>query len=177
MQLIAAITDGNTLFYLHDGRGSVVQVVNSLGGVLQHYIYSVFGELLNPVEDDMNPFRHNGEYFDMETGMYYLRARFFNPATGRFLTPDPYWHVGNMIFGSDGNNGMPSLSAIRQSANLYAFVSNNTIMFIDPLGLREEGIASFLTRHNPVFSITRPPVYPDAPNQRSIFWLNGRRED
>jgi len=44
-----------------------VQVVNSNGNVLQHYIYSAFGELLNPVEDDMNPFRHNGEYWDAET--------------------------------------------------------------------------------------------------------------
>ena len=75
---------------------------------------------------DTNPWRFTGEYFDRETGMIYLRMRFYNPRNGRFLNPDPlFW----------GNNS-PDLNiyTVRQTANLYAYVMNNPIRFVDPSG-------------------------------------------
>lgn len=58
------------------------------------------GSISNP-----SPFRFASEYLDAHSGSYYLRARHFNPGTGRFLQADPHWNVGNMIFGdSDATN-------------------------------------------------------------------------
>ena len=103
--------------------------------------------------NDPNPFRYAGEYFDTETGTYYLRARYYNPRTGRFLTEDPHWNIGNMIFGDnpvkwheregdpDDPLGLntytlrPDILAIKQSGNLYVYCIGNPIMYRDPTGL------------------------------------------
>ncbi|MCL2360114.1 MAG: RHS repeat-associated core domain-containing protein, partial [Candidatus Bathyarchaeota archaeon] len=88
---------------------------------------------------DNNPFRFAGEYFCRATGMIYLRARDYQPRTGRFTQPDPYWGIGNMQFGATPitmGHGvlMPNQFAIAQSSNLFAFCVNNPIMFHDPSG-------------------------------------------
>jgi len=64
---------------------------------------------------DNNPFRFCGEYWDSETGTYYLRARFYDPQNGRFTSEDP----------------------IRDGLNYYTYAINNPIMYFDPLGLSE----------------------------------------
>jgi len=114
-------------WYLHNARGDVVQLVGDTGGVvLRTYRYTAFGVELAPVEGDTNPWRFAGEYFDRETGRYYLRARFFDPRVGRFTQADPFWNVGNM---------QSSAAAIIQSGNLFVFGINNPVMFIDPSGM------------------------------------------
>jgi RHS repeat-associated protein len=47
------------------------------------------------------PFGYSGEYLDCESGLIYLRARYYDPAAGRFISADPYWHPGNMIYGTE----------------------------------------------------------------------------
>jgi len=76
----------------------------------------------NPVgghDDDVNPFRFCGEYFDRETGTVYLRARNYNARLGRFTTQDA-WEFMNP------NDPL--------SLNLYAYCANNPIYYIDPSG-------------------------------------------
>jgi len=114
------------LFYLFNARGDVVQLVDAAGRVVRTYQYDAFGNELNPDPSDHNMFRFAGEYFDRHRGEYYLRARSFNPRTGRFTQPDPFWNIHNMLGGT---------GAILQSANLYLYVMNNPIMFGDPSGL------------------------------------------
>jgi len=94
---------------------------------LHSYSYDAFGNEVAPDARNTNPFRFTGQYLDFETGNYYLRARFFNPRTGRFTQPDPYWNLGNMR----GSN-----AAILQSGNLFLYVMNNPIMWVDPWGLK-----------------------------------------
>jgi RHS repeat-associated protein len=56
---------------------------------------------------------------DNETGLYYLRARYYDPETGRFLSEDTNWNPNNMICGDDpGDNDTPNIAAIIQSSNL-----------------------------------------------------------
>ena len=64
--------------------------------------------------NDANPWRYCGEYFDKETGTYYLRARYYNPANGRFSSEDP----------------------IRDGLNWYTYCMGNPLRFVDPSGLK-----------------------------------------
>ena len=81
------------------------------------YDYDAFGNQRDvpgyDADGDTNPFRYCGEYLDAETDTYYLRARNYNPSTGRFLTEDP----------------------AQARLNWYTYCNNNPIAFVDPLGL------------------------------------------
>jgi RHS repeat-associated protein len=127
-------------WYLYNARGDVVQRTNSNGSVAHSYRYDAFGNEMNPNPSDTNLFRYAGEYWDLETNTYYLRARKYNPRTGRFTQPDPYWTINNMIYGTNpvtmGHGVMrPDILAIMQSGNLYVSMLNNPIFWIDPNGL------------------------------------------
>jgi len=112
-------------WYIHNIRGDVVQRVDESGNILHTYRYSAFGVERHPDSRNTNPFRFAGEYYDWERGEYYLRARSFNPRTGRFTQPDPFWNIHNM------QNGR---YAIMQSANLFVYCINNPVRFNDPSG-------------------------------------------
>jgi len=113
-------------WYLHNARGDVVQRVDNAGALLHTYHYDAFGVERDQDEGNTNPFRFAGEYYDWETGTIYLRARVYNPRTGRFTQEDPHWNVGNMQDGS---------LAIMQAGNLYMYCIHNPVMFVDPSGL------------------------------------------
>ena len=134
--------------YLHNTRGDVVQRVDAWGNILYTYHYDAFGNELypspgpssSPSDDNTNtnPFRFAAEYWDWETNTYYLRARHFNPITGRFTQPDPHWNIHNMMFGDSptlhNNRHMPSIHAILQAGNLYVYTMNNPVTWVDPSG-------------------------------------------
>jgi RHS repeat-associated protein len=69
------------------------------------------------IETVDNPFRFPGQYYDPETGLHYNYFRYYNPQTGRYLTPDPIGLEGGI--------------------NLFAYVENNPVNWIDPLGLKK----------------------------------------
>jgi len=113
-------------WYLHNVRGDVIQRTNASGSVVHLYRYTAFGVEFNNNAGNTNPWRFAGEYWDAERGEYYLRARSFNPRTGRFTQPDPFWNTRNM---------QRSRSAIAQSSNLFVYTMNNPVRFIDPSGM------------------------------------------
>jgi len=81
------VADNNAAYYYHyDGLGSVVALSNSSGNSSYSYEYSAFGQ---PFGSDpnftANPYLFTGRRFDYETGLYYYRARYYNPYIGRFL--------------------------------------------------------------------------------------------
>ncbi len=117
VNLIKAKTGENS-FYLFNAHGDVTGRTNSLDSVSKRYHYDAFGVEKNKVDNDKNPFRYCGEYYDKETDTIYLRARRYNPRIGRFLTEDP----------------------IRDGLNWYTYCSGNPVAFRDPTGyLREAG--------------------------------------
>ena len=126
-------------FMLNNWRGDVVTLVRN-GQVSWRYDYSAFGVERdvngNPAIKPNNPFRFGMGYTDVESGLVYLRNRYLDPSIGRFITADPFWNIGNM---------QGSLAAMRQSSNLFVYVMNNPIRFVDPLGLWGKDIHRHIT--------------------------------
>ncbi|MDR1066061.1 MAG: hypothetical protein LBL35_01315 [Clostridiales bacterium] len=122
--------------YAFNAHGDVVQAADSGGNVYLRYRYDAFGvEIDQDTVDTDNPFRYAGEYYDKEIDKIYLRARYYSPSSGRFLSADAHWNPGNMIYGdSPGENPAPNIYAIAQSSNLYAYCMNNPVALIDPFG-------------------------------------------
>ncbi|HEU0073641.1 MAG TPA: RHS repeat-associated core domain-containing protein [Dehalococcoidia bacterium] len=94
------------------------------GDVDTTWDYDVFGAVRNLTGSQPNDFTFAGEQVDGSTGLQYLRARYYDPEVGRFISKDQW----------------PPSSRNPQSLNLYAYVQNNPPKYVDPLGLgpREE---------------------------------------
>ena len=121
LQLISSKNGSNENFYTYNGHGDVVQLTNSTGAITKQYDYDAFGVETNKTDNDTNPFRYCGEYYDSETDSIYLRARYYKSTTGRFVSEDP----------------------IFSGINWYNYCRSNPIMFIDPSGLCEKCFESY----------------------------------
>ena len=101
----------DTTRYIKDPHGSVVATSRN-NTIIGEYDYTAFG---NQTEctDTSNPFRYCGEYYDDENDLVYLRNRYYDSTTGRFITEDP----------------------VKDGLNWYAYANNNPIMYADPNGL------------------------------------------
>lgn len=82
--------DTEKQYYVTDPHGNVVQLTDESGAVTKTYEYDSFGNEVDSDSKDENPFRYCGEYYDKETEEIYLRARYYQPEVGRFLTRDSY---------------------------------------------------------------------------------------
>ena len=82
-------------FYGYDGAGNVRLLTDSTGTVTDTYDYDAFGNMINSTGATPNNYLFRGEHFDPDLGLYYLRARYFNPLSDRFLTRDTY--AGNPL--------------------------------------------------------------------------------
>jgi len=75
-------------FYGYDGHGNVRFLTNPAGTITDTYTYDAFGMQIARTGTTPNVFQYSGEWLDSNVGLYYLRARYFNEATGRFETMD-----------------------------------------------------------------------------------------
>ncbi len=118
---------GAEVFWLmSDHLGTIRDVVDKTGVVRNHITYSSFGSVTAQSNSTLLPaFGFTGREWDQETGLYSYRARMYDPVMARFLNEDPIGFSGG-------------------DANLYRYVSNNPILFTDPLGLESQD-PSFLT--------------------------------
>lgn len=83
-QRVAMVSPTGQVFYFHSDRlGNVIAMASKEGAVSDQYVYTPFG-ILDPLATSGNPFRYTGRRFDAETGLYYYRARYYNPKIGRF---------------------------------------------------------------------------------------------
>ena len=116
-QILAQERGGSVVWALTDNLGTVRDVVDGGGGVvLNHFTYDSYGRVIsqtNPAVDFR--YGYTGREQDNETGLDYYRARYYDAGVGRFISEDP-------IGFSAGDN------------NLYRYVRNNPINFIDPSG-------------------------------------------
>jgi RHS repeat-associated protein len=79
---------GLSIYYVHDGHGSVRALTNQTGAVTDTYDYDAFGNLIHSTGTTPNSYLFAGEQFDPDLHLYYSRARYLNTSTGRFWTMD-----------------------------------------------------------------------------------------
>lgn len=113
------------LYYLNDSLGSITFMVKPDGNIRDHYRYDEFGTPepgAKLSEDGRNvlhsSFGYTGELWDEESNLLYLRARYYEPGSGKFLSRDSY----------EGELENPL------SKHLYLYVENNPVNFTDPSG-------------------------------------------
>jgi RHS repeat-associated protein len=129
-------------FYRHNAQGDVIALLDTSGKVVVKYEYDAWGSCkvfdaqgndITYKENDetrvlyknelgnLNPFRYRGYYYDVETGLYFLKTRYYDPEIGRFITIDDLQYLDPETI-----NGL----------NLYAYCGNNPIMAVDPEGTK-----------------------------------------
>ena len=123
--LVSQERDGKVSVYLYDGHGSVVGLANESGVVTDTYSYDAFGNLLKSKGSTKNCYRYCGEQFDETTGLYYLRARYMDTSTGRFISQDTY----------QGDINDPI------SLHKYLYANANPVMYIDQSGYLAQAVA------------------------------------
>lgn len=137
---------GVATFYHHDQLGSTRLLTNSSGEVTATFSYDAYGKQNGRTGTQTTPFGFAGQYTDEQSGLQYLRARTYDPATGQFLSRDP-------------------LQALTRQPYLYA--SDNPLNSVDPSGLcdAEFWTGSFWTEGN---CLSESPLNPIPYYQREI---------
>jgi RHS repeat-associated protein len=118
---MVAQSDSGAWAYQHpDALGSVRQLSDAAGQVTLARSYTPFGALLSQSGTPQGSFGFAGEQRDPAAGLTFLRARYYDPTVGRFLTRDPY----------------PAYAAAPSTLHRYAYVENNPVNLVDPAGLQ-----------------------------------------
>ena len=152
-----------TKTYHFDSRGSTVALTDDSGIVTDRIAYNDYGAIVQRTGTTATPFLFNGSC-GVQTdanGLYYMRARYYNPDTRRWLSRDPI-----------GENG---------GLNLYAYVGNHPINSIDPFGLKDDGFPALPFGGRPIDAffqplLTEPPAPTTDPGNAHDYgsqWLDG----
>lgn len=113
-----------------NAQGDITDIFTTNGDLVAHYEYDAWGnhkvldgnenEITDPSHiSNMNPFRYRGYFYDIETNLYYLINRYYDPETGRFISQDQFSYLQPEVV-----NGL----------NLFAYCGNNPVMRIDENG-------------------------------------------
>ncbi|ACV61106.1 YD repeat protein [Desulfofarcimen acetoxidans DSM 771] len=121
---LIAFKNNQQLYIVHDNlRGDVISLsmTDDYGNTDQEnmYDYDPWGTPICEDESVKSPFRYAGYYYDTETGLYYLKSRYYSPALGRFLTRDDHSYIKDKD---------------PQTMNLYSYAGNNPVSNVDPTG-------------------------------------------
>ena len=112
---LAMLRSSATSYFHADGLGSITSLSSAAGSIANTYTYDSFGNLTASTGSLINPFHYTARESDSETGLYYYRARYYDPNPGRFLSEDPIDFSGGIDF--------------------YTYSRNNPILYNDPFGL------------------------------------------
>lgn len=114
-------------YYLSDALGSARQITNAAGALTFAQSFDPYGNLLEENGSTLSTFGYTGDQTD-SSGLVFLRARYYSPAQGRFITQDPF----------GGSTAMPA------TLNAYSYGVNNPILHTDPSGQIAPIIAAML---------------------------------
>jgi RHS repeat-associated protein len=125
-----AITNTTQIsFYLYDGQSSVRELADAIGAITDTYDYDAYGNLIHSTGSTPNNYLYSGEQFDSDLGLYFLRARYLDVSTGRFLTMDP-------LMGSPQDP---------LSLHRYLYAHDDPANRIDPSGMQDDLISLAIT--------------------------------
>ena len=118
-ELISQGGDPGTYYHHYDALGSTMQMTDGDEAVCNEYVYRAFGEHTDPSGENAAPNRFRwvgklGYYFEADLNTYWLRARVYEPARGRFISRDP----------------------VRDEANVYRWPGNSPVVQVDPSGMQ-----------------------------------------
>ena len=108
-------SDGAMFYYVTEQPGHVVGLVDANNQVVNEYRYDPWGNAITVREQVPQTLRYAAREYDAETGLYFMRARYYDPRVGRFISEDPTGLGGGI--------------------NPYAYVGNNPVGRTDPSGL------------------------------------------
>ncbi|MBR6782128.1 MAG: RHS repeat-associated core domain-containing protein, partial [Clostridia bacterium] len=126
----------DTFYFEKNLHGDIVAIYTESGRKILEYTYDAWGNhsvtwtylVMETLPAVFNPFRYRGYYYDTDTGLYYLQSRYYNPAWGRFLNADGYVNANGDLIGF----------------NMYAYCSNNPVIYMDESGESVTVICLFL---------------------------------
>jgi len=134
-------TGGQDYFYHADGLGSITAITDASGNIAQAYTYNAFGSIVNKSGSIANHYTYTSREIDQESGLYYNRARYYDSNLGRFISEDPLFSYKNYP----------------QALNVYIYVVNNPVYFIDPLGLKHcRSFGSYFAECMDLFGLPSP---------------------
>ena len=123
--LVQAVNyNGTYYYYLRNGQGDIVKIIDGSGNTVVEYSYDSWGKQLSctgtlaTTLGVLNPFRYRGYVYDEETGFYYLKSRYYDPETCRFISADVYLSTGQGVLGH----------------NCFAYCLNNPANLVDDEG-------------------------------------------
>jgi RHS repeat-associated protein len=149
-QVLAEESGTQVRWFLADHQGTVKDMTDNAGTVIDHITYDSFGRIVSQTNPIELRFAYTGREWDGETGQYYYRARYYDPADGRFISEDP--------IGFDGEDD-----------NFNRYVGNNSVNLVDPEGNRGVPPRTLpRTRPVPRYPGTGSPTRPVHPLPRSI---------
>lgn len=116
--------------YVKNPFNQIIGIVDKMGSFVARYIYDAWGnhKVLTATGDEdtnmssvgnINPIRYKGYYYDVETGLFYLFARYYDPSIMQFISPDEFQYLNQ-----DNISGF----------HLYAYCNNNPVNYCDPSG-------------------------------------------
>lgn len=135
--LVEHVTPAGTYWYLGDGSGSTVALVSSTGTVAQSYGYDASGNVTATSGSQPTEYQYDGQQTD-PSGLRYLRARYYDPSTGRLLSRDPL-SLGNPA-----------------TYHLYTYAGNNPATNSDPSG--QDFISHYLAYEGEASAVTWLPI-------------------
>ena len=112
--------NGTTYYYVTNLQGDVVKIVNASGTSQAEYSYNAWGQVISATGTlaAVNPIRYRGYYYDVESGFYYLKSRYYDPQICRFINADSLASTGQGFLGT----------------NMFAYCNNNPVNGCDPSG-------------------------------------------
>ena len=122
--LVSIIIGGKNYFYVRNLQNDIIALIDEDGNTVVNYTYDSWGKILSitgSLKDTVgqqNPFRYRGYYYDKETGMYYLKNRYYDPELRRFICFDKFFSTGN--------------GSIEK--NMFSYCLNNPTTYYDPAG-------------------------------------------
>lgn len=117
-------------YFVCNWRGDVIRIYDGAGAVVANYNYDAWGNVISVTDANgaaitdsnhianVNPLRYRGYYYDSETGLYYLRSRYYDPAVKRFINEDEQLSLDKGV----------------QGQNLFCYADNNPVVRYDPDG-------------------------------------------